>query len=455
VNNEILVGMFGGGLDKFNPDTETFENLNESILLNCSDVYGILKDSGNGYWISTNNGIYKLDQNLKSFRQYDLNDGLQSLEFSGGAYCIGMDGTYYFGGINGVNYFNPDIIRANSYLPPIVISRIKVFDELIKGERKNLVFGRDQNYFSFEFASLDFQNSKKNKYKFILEGLDDKWSYTDSKDRRVFYTNLDPGDYTFRVRGTNNDGIWSPKEAFVNITILAPFWMQWWFIASLILLVGGLVTFFINQRIRYLVALDKLKSSISADLHDNVGAGLTEISILSELAVNEIYEPRSASKHINLISDLSRQLVESMSDIVWVVNPNRDSLYDLIVRLKDTYGELLLSLGIKLKTSSLDELKSIKLPMDYRQNLYLILKESINNSVKHSNCDRIDIEINVNKSWLYICASDNGRGFDANHASPGNGLVNIKNRAKIMGGNIKFTSEKNIGTKIEFEGKLK
>jgi signal transduction histidine kinase len=214
-------------------------------------------------------------------------------------------------------------------------------------------------------------------------------------------------------------------------------------------------TFFINQRIRYLLALDKLKSSIAADLHDNIGAGLTEISILSELSANIVDKSNNATKHLKQISELSRHLTESMSDIVWVVNPKRDSLYDLIVRLKDSYGELLVDLGIKLETSDLDKLSNIKLPMDYRQNLYLILKESLNNAIKHSNCSKIDLIIKIIRNKLYIIVSDNGIGFDTNKIAVGNGITNIRDRGNKINGDIKIISEINKGTKIEFKGNLK
>lgn len=453
-NGNMLIGTFGGGLNLYKRSEDNFERIDEKLAMNCSDIYGILADK-NGYWISTNNGIYKISEDLNSFRHFDLSDGLQSLEFSGGAYCIGKDGTYYFGGINGLNYFNPEKIKINDFIPPVVISKVSVFDKPIKGENESLTFGKDENYFSFEFASLDYANSNKNKYKFRLEGLDKKWSFTDADNRKVYYTNLAPGDYSFKVQGTNNDGIWSNEEAQIDITILAPFWMRWWFISLLILFIGALITFFINQRFKYLLALDKLKTNISADLHDNVGAGLTEISILSELATNQIYKPESATRNLAQISELSRQLVESMSDIVWVVNPSRDSLYDLIVRLKDMYGELLADLGIVLKTSNLDELVSVKLPMDYRQNLYLILKESINNSIKHGKCKNIDLKINAAKSNLILQLSDDGIGFDKNSKTLGNGLINIKERGQKIGGKVNITSNVSNGTTIKFEGKIK
>ncbi|MBK7106538.1 MAG: hypothetical protein IPH62_14770 [Ignavibacteriae bacterium] len=451
---KFLIGTFGGGLNLFDPETKSFTNINKISGIDCNDVYGIIDDNVSGYWLSTNNGIYKLDYDLSSFVRYGLLDGLQSLEFNGGSYFKSKSGIIYFGGINGLNYFDPKEIQIDKFAAPIVITKIKLFDKEIKGEKKELIFEKEQNYFSFEFASLDFKKSGKNKYKYILEGLDKNWTYTNAENRKVFYTNLAPGEYKFIVTGTNNDGIWSSKFSSVKITILSPFWMQWWFISLLILFVGGIITFLINQRIRYLIAMDKLKSNLSADLHDNVGAGLTEISILSELTATEVPDSSNVSKNLIKISELSRQLVESMSDIVWVVNPNRDSLYDLIVRLKDSYAELLGELGITLQTSDLDKLENIKMPMDIRQNLYLILKESINNCIKHSCCKNIILEIiNVGKN-MTIKVIDDGNGFNINSQTHGNGLTNIKNRSNKIDWQISIKSEIGIGTKVILEGKI-
>ncbi|MBK8946733.1 MAG: hypothetical protein IPM32_15875 [Ignavibacteriae bacterium] len=453
-DGNFLIGTFGEGLSLFNPKEKAFININKIANLDCNDVYGIIDDNNSGYWLSTNNGIYKLNYNLKTFVRYGLLDGLQSLEFNGGSYFHSKSGSIYFGGINGINYFDPNEIRIDNYSAPIVITKIKLFDKELKGEKKELVFEKDENYFSFEFASLDYKKSGKNKYKYILEGLDEQWTFTNSENRKVYYTNLAPGEYKFIVTGTNNDGIWSSQFASVKITILAPFWMQWWFISFLILLIGGIITFFINQRIKYLIAMDKLKSKLSADLHDNVGAGLTEISILSEITATEVSDTSNATKNLTKISELSRQLVESMSDIVWVVNPNRDSLYDLIVRLKDSYSELLYELGITLQSSDLEKLVNIKMPMDIRQNLYLILKESINNCIKHSNCKNINLEINFTGKNMLIKVLDDGKGFNLNSEIHGNGLANIKQRSDKIGWKVSIKSEIGTGTNVILEGKI-
>ena len=453
-DGKLLLGTFGGGLDIFNPENEKFTHLREEINLPCNDVYGILKDDYNRFWISTDVGIFKIEADLKDFTQYDLNDGLQSLEFNGGAYLKSKDGTFYFGGVKGLNYFNPDSIITNNYSPQVVISKIKIFDKKVIGTKRKLVLDRTQNYFSFEFASLDFENPVKNKYKYILEGLDKKWSTTDAKNRKVNYTNLDPGHYKFIVLGTNSAGLWSKKNASIDIEILAPFWMKWWFIALVIISIISLIAFFIYQRFRYFIAMDKLKNNLAADLHDNIGSGLTEISILSEIASHEINKPELATKHLAQVSDLSRNLVDVMSDIVWVVNPKQDSLYDLIVRLKDSYGEILQQLGIKLETSNLEKLNTIRLPIEYRQNVYLIFKEAFNNSIKHSKCTLIKINITIKGSKITISLEDNGIGFDMKKPENGNGLLNIKERAKKINAEISILSNKNRGTKITFIGTI-
>ena len=208
------------------------------------------------------------------------------------------------------------------------------------------------------------------------------------------------------------------------------------------------------MRIKNLLAIEKLKSKLAADLHDNIGSGLTEISILSEVASrkNNLLQNGCGSE-LNEISDLSRQLVDNMSDIVWVVNPNRDSLHDLILRLKDSYSELLNSLDISFKAKHLEKLEDVKLPMDVKQNLYLIFKEAINNSIKHSNCKHITLDANLRNDVLEISLSDDGTGFDEKIITSGNGLRNMENRAEQIGGRIKMKTSTSTGTLIRFIGR--
>jgi signal transduction histidine kinase len=192
----------------------------------------------------------------------------------------------------------------------------------------------------------------------------------------------------------------------------------------------------------------------SKNLHDNVGSGLTEISILSELASQKIIgiSPDS-SKNLNVISEKARHLIDSMSDIVWMVNPHRDSFYHLMLRLKDTYSDLLYSAGISFKTSNLEKLSSLKLSMEFKQNLFLIFKEGINNAIKHSNCKKIFLEASLNKDILELVLKDDGSGFDKQTQGVGNGITNMKNRANTIGCDLIINSSFE-GTTIKFVGKI-
>ncbi|RPI71676.1 MAG: hypothetical protein EHM47_09705, partial [Ignavibacteriales bacterium] len=391
----LWIGTFGGGLNKYSEELSRFIRYGEKEGLASYIVYGIVEDRHRNLWMSTNNGIFKFTREDNLFTQYDLSDGVQSLEFSGGAYYEASDGEIYFGGINGINNFYPDSINFISYVPDIVISSVKVLNNAWLGERNKMVLSYTENFFLFEFASLDYSNPEDCRYAYMLEGFDEDWRYTNSKQRIAMYTNIAPGEYIFKVIGSNSDGVWNYEGASISLTILPPFWRTWWFIVGMVFLVLTAIYLISTVRIRNLLAIEKLKMKLAADLHDNIGSGLTEISILSELASRQMNNGSRVSNTQNLksISETSRKLVDNMSDIVWVVNPNKDSLHDLILRLKDSYSEVLTYMGISLKTTNIHQLENIKLPMEYRQNLYLIFKEGLNNCIKHSNCKNIFLNI--------------------------------------------------------------
>ncbi len=450
----LWIGTYGGGMLRFDKRKEIFKRYSEKDQLTSSVVYGIIEDGKSNLWMSTDNGLFKFNLKTELFTQYDLHDGLQSLEFSGGAYCKSKKGEMFFGGVNGFNYFYPDSIKDNYYVPPVVISTVRIFNELVKGEVDTINVSYDQNFFSVEFASLDYTYSQGNQYAYMLEGFETGWHYVDSGRRIANYTNLAPGNYIFRVRGSNNDGVWNNVGTKLYLNISPPFWQTWWFI-SLSVLAAALIIYYLSTvRYRNLLAIEKLKSKLSADLHDNVGAGLTEISILSELTSHEIKSAsNSSSQRLQVISDKARMLIDNMSDIVWVVNPQRDSFYHLILRLKDTYSDLLSSMDISFGTVNIEKFAGIKLPMDYKQNLYSIFKEAINNSIKHSKCKKIILEANFIKDNLELSVKDDGTGLDLEKIKYGNGIQNMKNRAKAINGELEINSSSE-GTTVRFNGKI-
>jgi two-component sensor histidine kinase len=328
-------------------------------------------------------------------------------------------------------------------------------DVKVNGEPNELILSYDQNFISIEFSALDFSIPKRNRYSYILEGFQKSWSFTEGSNRTAIYTNLPAGEFTFMVKGTNSDGIWSENAASIRIIINPPYWQTWWFITLIVILIVFFIYYLGTIRVKNQLEIEKLKLKIASDLHDNIGAGLTEISILSEVAErSEGHSSSIVKKDLQKISETARQLVDSMSDIVWVVNPQRDSLHDLIVKLKDSYNEFFSSIGISFQVNNVEKSDDIKLPMDYKQNLLLMFKEAINNAIKHSGCKKLILEASYKNDIIEIVLKDDGTGFEINKVKFGNGIKNMENRANKIKGKLSCKSEVGGGTIVSFSGKL-
>ena len=243
----IWISTYGGGLNRFDPETETFLRFteNNSDIPN-NGVYGVLPDDQGNLWMSTNNGISKLNRKTFEFRNYTVDDGLQGEEFNGGALYKSPKGEMFFGGIKGFNSFFPSEVKDNTIVPEIIITDIKIFNKSLKPEEdsplkrqihntKELVLSYWQNDISFEFVSIHYAKPSKNRFAFKLENYEDEWRYVGNK-RTATYTNLDYGEYIFRVKGSNSDGLWNEKGTALSLTILPPWWHTGWAYAGYFLI---------------------------------------------------------------------------------------------------------------------------------------------------------------------------------------------------------------------------
>ncbi|HVO76158.1 MAG TPA: two-component regulator propeller domain-containing protein [Ignavibacteriaceae bacterium] len=471
VEGDLWFGTYGGGLNKLpysekNYPAPRFQNINMDNGLASNIIYCIQGDKNDNLWLSSDNGLTLLDTKKNVIRNYTAKDGLQGNQFFWGASFKGINGELFFGGTNGFNAFQPEELRINAHIPPIFITNFQIFNKSVPVNEngsplkksiestKEIELSYSQNVFSFEFTALDFTAPDKNRYKYFMEGFDKGWIHSGSR-RFVTYTNLDPGEYIFKVAGSNSDGTWNEAGASIKIRILPPFWRTWWFILISSVFLVSLASYIIGSRIRNLLAIERLRSKLAADLHDNIGSGLTEISILSEVISKKINpEDTGVKKSLKMISDTSRSLIDGMSDIVWLVNPKRDSLYDLILRLRDTYSELFSYTDISFRSENIKALEKVSLSMEHRQHLYLIFKEAINNSISHSGCHEITLDASVKGKKLEMVLKDNGKGFCFDEVSNGNGLTNIKERAKMIGGELTINSKEGEGTLVKFEGAI-
>lgn len=451
-HNTIFVGTEQGGVNIIKNFTVT-DTINSELGLTSNTIMGIIDDDNGNIYISTTRGV-----NILTFyagepfiRTILKEDGLVSNNTNRNAVLKDNNGMIWIGTSEGVSKYNPKVDKVNSAPPKIYITGIEIFNKNYPLDSLKEL-GHDQNFLKFVYTGINLSAPNKIIYHYRLKGSNDFWM--ESKINYANFTNLDDGEYKFEVKARNEWGYWSDPTS-LSFIINPAWWETWWFYTFSILSIGFLIAFFASYRYRNLLAIEKMRSKISTDLHDSVGSGLSEISILTELIGAQIPEDRSDLKSgMSNVTTISRTLIESMSDIVWLVNPKKDSLKDLFKRLQMSYHEVLKYTDIDLSVENIEDLDNIHLPMNFRQHLYLIFKEAINNAIKYSGGDLLKLSISTIGNNLTVVFSDNGQGFDQNADKMGNGLLNMKNRANEIGGKIEYKSEINKGTIIKFTGKF-
>jgi ligand-binding sensor domain-containing protein/two-component sensor histidine kinase len=455
----LWIGTGGGGLNRM--DMTTGKCISYSIKhgLPNNVVYGILSDHKGNLWLSTNKGLSCFNPQQQSFRNFDHKDGLQSNEFNRGAHCRTKDGCLFFGGVNGFNYFYPREILNNMTVPQIVITGLRIGNHPVPIQAegspltkaiyltKKLRVPYAQNFISLEFASMDYTNSEKNQYQYKLEGFQAQWINSDHTHSAT-YTNLDPGTYTFRVKGSNNDGTWDETGTSLELIILPPWYMTWWFrIAMVLVLLSGAYSFY-RFRLGQALKLQAIRNRIAGDLHDEVGSNLSNIFIFSNVAQQKAKANDETGPLLQKITDYTQQSMEAMDDIVWMINTRNDRFENIMVRMRTLAAEFSETSGCELQLDFDKQLNDIHLNMEYRKNFYLIYKEAINNAAKYAACKNAWIEMTLHQKIITLHIRDNGRGFDLANTRKGNGLFNMKKRAELLKGNLAIKSTAGEGTSV-------
>jgi signal transduction histidine kinase/ligand-binding sensor domain-containing protein len=305
----MWIGTHGGGLTKFDPEKEVCEHYTTLDGLPGNSVKGILQDDGKNLWLSTNKGLSKFDPASKTFNNYDVNDGLQSNHFIQNACFRRRSGVLVFGGINGFNMFNSDRITVNTHIPPIVITAFKEFDKVVMvdiGTPREIELSHKKNFFTIEFSALDFTNPGQNRYAYMLEGFEEYWHYRGAEDREASYTNLDAGTYVFRVKGSNNDGMWNEEGLTLRIKITPPFWQQKWFQGVSAFTIILIILLIIALRIRSINARNKW-------LEGEVKQRTAELIKANKQLEQEVLERRRAEEKAEAASRAKSEFLANMS----------------------------------------------------------------------------------------------------------------------------------------------
>lgn len=401
----IYIGT-GCGLDRLTPETGQVENFTTADGLPNSNVDVAYRDRRNNLWFGTSNGLARFVPEPQRERQ-PPNVLITGLRLGGEPQAVS--------------------ILGETALPPLELNS-------------------DQRQVTVDFLGLGASLGERLKYEYRISESD--WVTT--AERIVNFANLAAGEYRFEVRAQTADRIYS-QPATVSFRIAAPLWQRWWFIVGLLAVTAFLIYVFYRSRLTRLLEMEQMRTRIATDLHDDIGSNLTKISVLSEVAQRKLGNGANdfdGGSLLENIAETSRESVSAMSDIVWAINPKKDSLADLTRRMRRYAEEILERREIRLEFDAPPVAPDLKLDANLRRNIYLVFKESLNNIVRHAEASRVEIDFRFENGELILNITDNGRGFDAEREFDGNGLLSMKKRAAELKGSLKINSAENEGTTI-------
>jgi signal transduction histidine kinase/ligand-binding sensor domain-containing protein len=445
-----------GGLTRVdNPGASrpTFTTYTTAQGLSSNATEVIAEDMNGLIYVGGGHGLDALDPKTGRVRHFTTDDGLGPGQFR--AAYRDRNGVLWFGMTGGLARLSPAPAIPRAAAPVLIRAiRVRGVPRLLSvfGEHDLTLpaFAPDQNQVEIDFAGLSFKPGDVLRYQYRLDGVDDAWSAPADR-RTVTYARLAPGSYRFMVRAANSDGLTSDSPAVVSFRILKPVWLRWWFVSFSAAAIGFAAFTGYRYRVARLLDIANMRTRIATDLHDDIGANLTRIALLSEVARRDQYQEDARNDRLASIASIARESVSSMSDIVWAINPARESLLDLTRRMRRYADEMYTLRGIQLRFSAPEATDHLKLGVDVRRDLLLIFKEAVNNSVRHARCSSVTIDLRVEGRTLRLAMHDDGRGFDTSAEREGQGLLSMERRARRLKGRLEIVSGTGNGTDLTLE----
>ena len=424
--------------------------------LSDNTTSSLTEDRFGRIYIGSGRGVDRLDPATGTVKHFTTADGLPREEI----YASYRDrtGALWFGSTQGLARYVPEPEQLREP-PNILLTGLRVSNveqrvsALGETEFPRFEFEAAQNNLGVDFLALGTTLGEELRYKYELEGADAEWITT--SQRTVNFSNLAPGKYRFLVKAITAEGIESPNPAGFTFTILHPVWQRWWFLLLVTGLAAAGVYALYRYRLTQLIRLERVRTSIAADLHDDIGSNLSVIAGLSDVLRRQTNgENAATNKELSLIAAVSQRSLEAMSDIVWAVNPKKDHLQDLTRRMRLFADEAFFPHNIELRFSAADAGGDARVDAETRRAVFLIFKEAVNNIIRHSRCSTVDALLTLDHKTLILEVSDNGRGFDPEHARAGEGLASMRRRAEKIGGEIEVVSKSGEGATVRLRAPL-
>jgi len=441
-------------LDDSASERPTFTSYTTAQGLSSNTIDVITEDLSGDIYAGTGRGLDRLDPTTGRVRHYTTADGLVSGSFL--AALRDPNGVLWFGTHNGLSRFVPDTHEPAAPLP-ILISALRVaglqrpLSALGENDIRLPDLTANQNEMQIDFLGLSFTPGDVLRYQYRLQGTSADWS-TPTEQRTVNFASLSPGRYRLLVRAVNSEGVVSTEPASITFTILPPIWQRWWFLTLTLMLVALAVYALYRYRVARLLELERVRTRIASDLHDDIGSNLSLIAGLSEVLRQQARAIDSQiAERLAVIANASRQSVEAMGDIVWVVNPKRDNLLDLAHRMRRFASDTLSVRNIEFHFETPGADHNVAMNAEMRRQSFLIFKEAINNVARHSGCKSAGALLKVERGMMLLELRDDGHGFDPANGYQGHGLDSIRQRAEKLGGQIEVISKPGQGTTIRLQ----
>lgn len=485
-DGSVWVGTLGGGL--LHLDNGTFTRITTLQGLPDNSITELLEDENGNLWGGTYKGIFRASkEDLGRLGTHSTNEialsvfghfeGLPAQAYSGWfepSCWRSRDGRLWFTTVKGLVVVNPQDIVVNHRPPPVVIEDMRVdgepcaFDSAVNDATRSLRIAPGRHYIEFRFTGIDFTEPDEVRFRWRLDGAEKNW-HESSDQRMVGYGPLVPGDYRFRVLAANSDGIWNKSGASLAFVVLPFFWETWWFKICLAGTVcGGLalaVTLALHRRHRLVLErlerrhdMERERTRIARDMHDEIGSKLARISYLSEIVKAEGKGPGPAESTVDSLSRTARDLLQSLDRMLWAVNPRNDSLERLSAYLNRYAAEYFQNTPIRCHLAFPENLPPIPLTAEIRHNIFLAFQEALANALKHSKATKISAELVCHNGTIEISVADNGCGFiiesrteAAKFEIEGHfGLLGMCDRLRSIGGHCHIQSLPAGGTLIKF-----
>jgi ligand-binding sensor domain-containing protein/signal transduction histidine kinase len=473
-NGDLWVGTSGHGPARFHQGKWTRYSTRDGLVSNC--ISYIIEDDQGNLWIGSNLGLMRIPKealddsssgpmDFSVCRIYGKADGPPTRECSGGsqpAACRTHDGRLWFPTTKGVACVNPSDIKPNLQPPQVVIESVQVnnapkTNRLGSPSPASVTIPPGHNQLEIDYTALNFSAPTAVRFKYRLEGHDSGWTEAGTA-RSAHYSELPPGNYRFQVKACNEDGVWNETGCVLAVAVQPQFWQTWWFRAAVILgflgLVAAVVRYLSTQKLHRQLqtlkqreALEKERSRIARDLHDQLGANLTQVALLGDMVETDKNSPTEVASHAEQISQTARETTHALDEIVWAVNPSNDTLDGLITYACKYAQEYLALAGVRYRAEVPAQLPAVTIPPEVRHNVFLAFKEAVNNVVKHAQASEVWVRLHLPPNRFILEIEDNGRGLSgADSAKNHNGLQNMRKRMEDIRGGFEISVAKEKGT---------